>query len=164
MKIETTTGKYAVIVNGEIRPEKVMELAVDGLCQGQLYRGVFAPARDYTGAKRKMEDSAAFDTALGERLRGDVAVAIRPFVTDATTVSVVEYVGGESSDSKPTKEATEMWSVLQSKPDHAEFAAKCKLLGIDPEEGDDDKAIIAIRDFMRKARADAAEKAKGLLG
>lgn len=94
MKIETTTGKYKIVVEGGILPAKMEELATLGLAQGVLYRGVFAELRELTGAKRKLEDSAAFDAGKGEKVGAAVLAALAPFMGPAE-VAVTEYVGGE---------------------------------------------------------------------
>lgn len=98
-EIKTTTGRYAIAVNGNILPEKVQELAVLGLAQGVLYRGVFAELRETTGAKRKFEDSAAFDKAVADKVGSAIAEALAPFM-GAAEVAVTEYVGGEASEVK----------------------------------------------------------------
>lgn len=153
MKIETTTGHYGITVSGDIADAKLTELATLGLSQGVLYRGVFAKLRETTGAKRELDKSAAFDATVGEKVKAAIAEAVRAYGT--FDVTVAEYIGGESTSDKPTKEATEMWTAVQAFPDK-KFAAACVKLGIERDaEGDvvdEDQAILACKAHLRRTR------------
>lgn len=70
-----------------------------------------------------------------------------------------QHVFGEGAV-EATKEATEMWTKLQSNPDEEQFKRQCKHLGIDPEAGDDEKAIAACVVFLREQKRKAIEVAK----
>lgn len=104
MKTEITTGLYSITLEGDILPEKVMELAEAGLVQGQIYRGVLQPLREETGAKRKLEDCKAFDAAVGKKVQEEIEKTVKPF--GKFTVVVGEYVPGDraSADTKFTEE------------------------------------------------------------
>lgn len=67
-----------------------------------------------------------------------------------------------STDDKPTKEATALWTAIQALPE-AKFNEKLKVLGLDADYTDE-TAIIAVRDALRKARQEAADAAKAKLG
>ncbi len=78
----------------------------------------------------------------------------------AITLTVIgQHVYGEK-ENVTTKEATEIWTALQSEKDEAVFIAKCKFLGIDPEAGDDVKAITAIRNWRLDIKRKAEQTAK----
>lgn len=68
-----------------------------------------------------------------------------------------------ASDDKPTKEATATWTHMQSLPE-PEFHAALKVIGLSPDDYDDERGILAVRDSLRKARQAAADNAKKLLG
>ncbi len=161
MKIETTTGKYAIVLTGTVQPEKAGELQALGVAQGLLYRGVFAELRETTGAKRRYENCADFDSAIAEKVNVAISKAVKDYLTDVR-VDVSEYVPSESGDNKPTQEATELWTKIQTLPE-AEFDKKLAVLGLG-DDYDDASAILAIRNKLREARQRAAEAAKNALG
>ncbi len=67
-----------------------------------------------------------------------------------------------STDTAPTKEATELWVKIQQLPTE-KFNEKLKVLGLNEHSYDDATAVLAIRDALRKARAAAAEQQKAML-
>lgn len=155
MKIETTTGRYAITVEGSILTEKKDELALLGLSQGVLYRGVFAELREKTGAKRKLEDSAAFTQPVADAVGAAVMKALLPFM-GATEVAVTEYSGGEAVALKLKGEIAKA-SEHESKGDLAAWlAAKVGFTG--PTHGEDGEfarpMLLAI-----KAKVDGLAKA-----
>ncbi len=161
MKIETTTGKYAIVLSGSVQPEKASELQALGVAQGLLYRGVFAELRETTGAKRRYENCADFDPEVANTVSVAIAKAVKDYLTDVR-VDVSEYVPSESGDNKPTAEATELWTKIQQLPE-PEFNKKLAVLGLVEDEYDDASAILAIRNKLREARQRAAEQAKSAL-
>jgi len=64
-----------------------------------------------------------------------------------------EHVYGES-DGAPTKEAIALWTQIQALPE-ADFTAVLKGLGLDPENYDDDTAIVACKAHIRKVKEEA---------
>lgn len=149
------------MLQGSVQPEKAGELQALGVAQGLLYRGVFAELRETTGAKRRYENCADFDREVAGKVEEAVRKAVKDYLTDIR-VDVSEYVPSESGDNKPTAEATELWTKIQSLP-APEFEKKLAVLGLD-DDYDDASAILAIRNKLREARQRAAEQAKSALG
>lgn len=162
MKLKTTTGKYAIEVSGEILPAKLAELAELGLAQGVLYRGVFAELRELTGAKRKLEDSAAFDAGKAKLVMEAITKALAPYVPDHE-IAVTEYVGGEPAALK-YKAEREKASAHESAGDlEAWLAAKVGFTGeTHGADGEFSREMLHAIKVKVDEIAKAAAKAAGL--
>lgn len=91
-----------------------------------LYRGCFAKLRDITGAKREFEKSAGFAVDVAEKVKAQVAEAVKDYGEFVITVS--EYVPPEAAGDKVTKDATAFWTTVQTF-EQAKYIAACKKLG-----------------------------------
>lgn len=98
IEIKSSTGLYAVNVNGSIADAKAEELCMLGLQHGLLARGVFAPARELVGSARKLEDCKPYDEEKAKKLKEMIANALAGYGTFA--IECPEYVPGEGATPK----------------------------------------------------------------
>ena len=122
IEIKTSTGFYAITLRGAIREDKVMALATAGIASDALYRGVFAPGREITGAKRKLEESAPFDSAKAAKLKAMVEKAVSESLDNGFAIEVTEYVS--PTPSRAYAEAKATLAKFESLPVWPQFLAK----------------------------------------
>ncbi len=117
-------------------------------------------AEDSDSLRRSVE----FNPSNIETFRKGAQDKLDEIVKDKKLAPIVLRVTGQheygAAENTQTKEATEIWTALQGEKDEAVFVAKCKFLGIDPEAGDDVKAITAIRNWRLEVKRAAEAKAK----
>lgn len=167
-KIEFTSnyGNFAYRMTAEIGEE--VNPASEALCLQGLanicYRVAGSSVDKALGVKERK--SVLFSDADGERINAAVSAKLTEIVKKTPVLASLNMsfaVTGQhefgAEDAGGTKAATEQWTVMQSWDDE-KFQKVCKGLGIDPEAGDDDKAVAAIAKFHREHKRAALEKAK----
>lgn len=123
-------------------------------------------AKERKGVEYSEETGGKIDAAVSKKLT-ELLAAEKTKVLSALNMSfAVTGMHEFGAEDKGTKEATELWTVIQGLPGER-FAEKLKVLGLD-ENYTDETAIIAVAKALREARKAAAERAKndlaGLVG
>lgn len=98
--------------------------------------------------------NAAVSKKLTEMLAADKTKVLAGLNMSFVVIGAHEFGSADTG----TKEATELWTVIQALPE-ARFEEKLKVLGLG-DDYTDEIAIIAVAKALREARKAAAERAK----
>lgn len=99
MKIETSSGRYAFVVEGNVSKEKTADVLQAGVAN-IIYRGIFPAVRKITGATGKLEDQT-FNGALGAKAQAAIETELAKLGEFSVVTS--EYVPSEGGSGKPSK-------------------------------------------------------------
>lgn len=165
-------GRFAYEITAEIGEEVNEEsanLCVRGLADTG-FRGVssdveksLVEAKLMTKEQKRGEVAFATATAalIVEKAQAKLDEIAKKGKLPAMSFRVTrEHVFGEAGE-KPTKEATERWTALQSLPTE-KFERALKLLGLG-EDYTDEQGILAVKKHLNDAKERAAQAAKAAL-
>lgn len=154
--------RMTAVVGDEVN-EATTALCLQGLAN-ICYRVAGSSVDKALGVKERK--SVEYSDADGERINAAVSKKLTEMLAAEKTkvlagLSMSFAVTGAhefGAEEKGTKEATELWTVIQALPED-KFNEKLKVLGLD-EDYTDETAIIAVAKALRDARKAASERLK----
>lgn len=172
IKFESNYGNFAYRMTAEVGEDltdATAALAVQGLAN-ICYRVAGSAVDKALGVKERK--SVLFSAADGERISAAVSKKLVELEGKTPILAALKMsfaVTGQhefgTAGGDPTKEATELWTKVQAKPE-AEFEKALTQLGLDADY-DDEKGIAACHAFLRKVKEvqkAALEATKNALG
>jgi hypothetical protein len=156
MKIETSSGRYAFVVEGNVSKAKTDEVLQAGIAN-VLYRAIFPAVRKITGASGKLE-AQSFNADLASKAQAAIAEGLKDL--GDFTITASEYVPSEGGG-KPSKgdlEASEANVKDDARWDKFEAALEERNMEVPARDGDINAVAIARRTLRLAIEREAAEK------
>lgn len=174
IEFKSNYGNFDYRMTAEIGEE--VNAASEALCMEGLanicYRVAGSAVDKALGVKKgEGRKAVGYSDEDGERVNAAVSKKLNEILEKQGVLKPLglsfavlgQHEFGAANDT-PTKEAVELWTQVQAMVPEEKFNGALKALGLDPEDYEDDEAVLACKRHLQKVKAEAKAKALSALG